>query len=402
MFFVFMGVLLLLDLLWWRLADRRLRHLRHSALWRVMLGAFVVCMIGGLALSFARIGAMRIPDSPLPMLLVAPTMVWHVLIIPATWLAIGINQLRRLAGRGLLYVARRPLPASADATAISRRRLLGAATVALPPLVLAGGVGAVQIQMGRCRVRDVEIPLRSLPRSLDGVTIAHVTDVHVGRFMGRPALAHIADMVRRLHADLILLTGDLIDYASADLPRAMDFVTRLRGRAQPIMCFGNHDLFDSPFSFEDAARKTDVPLLVNRWKTLTVRGVPVDIAGLQWTGADDELAAAVATLCRQGEPAARLADGRLPILLSHHPHGFDPAAAAGFPLTLAGHTHGGQVMLGTNIGPASLIHRYISGLYRKNDAALMVSNGVGNWFPLRINAPAEIVHITLKRGGDGA
>ena len=85
-----------------------------------------------------------------------------------------------------------------------------------------------------------------------------------------------------------------------------------------------------------------------------------------------------------------------PILMAHHPHAFDPAAAAGIPLTLAGHTHGGQVIIG-GLSPAALIYRYWSGLYRKGDSFCFVSNGVGNWFPLRLGATAEVVHLTLRR-----
>src|SRR2546421_1200827 len=84
------------------------------------------------------------------------------------------------------------------------------------------------------------------------------------------------------------------------------------------------------------------------------------------------------------------------ILLAHHPHAFDPAAAAGIPLTLSGHTHGGQLMLGEHVGAGPILFRYWSGPYRKGDATLVVSNGVGNWFPLRVNAPAEIAHLTLR------
>src|SRR2546421_5506017 len=85
------------------------------------------------------------------------------------------------------------------------------------------------------------------------------------------------------------------------------------------------------------------------------------------------------------------------ILLAHHPHAFDPAAAAGIPLTLSGHTHGGQLMLNERLGAGPVMFRYWSGLYRKPDGnALFVSNGVGNWFPLRLHAPAEIVHLTLR------
>ncbi len=84
------------------------------------------------------------------------------------------------------------------------------------------------------------------------------------------------------------------------------------------------------------------------------------------------------------------------IVLAHHPHAFDRAAAAGVPLTLAGHTHGGQFMLTRDIGAGSILFKYCSGLYRQGPSALVVSNGVENWFPLRINAPAEILHLTLR------
>jgi predicted MPP superfamily phosphohydrolase len=91
--------------------------------------------------------------------------------------------------------------------------------------------------------------------------------------------------------------------------------------------------------------------------------------------------------------------GAFPILLAHHPHAFDAAAVAGIPLTVSGHTHGGQLMLSESVGFGPLMYRYWSGLYRKpahNGASLVVSNGVGNWFPVRLRAPAEIIHLTMR------
>lgn len=88
--------------------------------------------------------------------------------------------------------------------------------------------------------------------------------------------------------------------------------------------------------------------------------------------------------------------GAFPILLAHHPHAFDPAAALGAPVVLAGHTHGGQINLTENFGVGSLRFRYWKGTYAKPGSTMFVNSGVGNWFPLRINAPAEIVKVTLK------
>ena len=94
--------------------------------------------------------------------------------------------------------------------------------------------------------------------------------------------------------------------------------------------------------------------------------------------------------------ALRRADA-FPILLAHHPHAFDPAVEAGLPLTLAGHSHGGQVMLTPGIGIGPLRFRYWAGEHERNGSHLVISNGLGSWFPLRVNAPAEILHITLRR-----
>jgi hypothetical protein len=88
-----------------------------------------------------------------------------------------------------------------------------------------------------------------------------------------------------------------------------------------------------------------------------------------------------------------------PVLLAHHPHAWD--FAGDIPLTLSGHTHGGQLMLNEALGAGPVMFQYWSGIYRKNDRALAVSNGVGNWFPIRTAAPAEILHITLKRESRG-
>jgi hypothetical protein len=96
--------------------------------------------------------------------------------------------------------------------------------------------------------------------------------------------------------------------------------------------------------------------------------------------------------------------GRLPDPVGPPPHAFDAAAAVGIPVTDSGHTHGGQLMLSETESFGPLLNRYWPGLYRKpapNGASVVVSHGVGNWFPLRIGAPAEIIHLTLRSVAQG-
>jgi predicted MPP superfamily phosphohydrolase len=137
-------------------------------------------------------------------------------------------------------------------------------------------------------------------------------------------------------------------------------------------------------------------MLVNESRLVPIRGQQVQLLGLSWNRDDELIANSVRQLARQITP------GAFPILLAHHPHAFDAAAAEGFPLTVSGHTHGGQLMLTETVGFGPLMYRYWSGLYRKSEhegASLVVSNGVGNWFPVRIGAPAEIIDLTLRAGG---
>jgi predicted MPP superfamily phosphohydrolase len=288
-------------------------------------------------------------------------------------------------------------------TAVSRRSFLRTAAVMTPPVITTIATVASIPQLNQFRVRRLTLSLPALPASLDGMTIAHVSDTHVGRLTRGPILDAVVRATNDLEADLVLFTGDLINDALADLDDAINLIQRLDPRRGLALCEGNHDLIESRAEFERRTRQASLPMLINETTTVRVRGEPIQLLGLRWgsgvpgaSRAQDRGDAAVRSsmdvLLRQ------LRADAFHILLAHHPHAFDPAAAAGIPLTLAGHTHGGQLMLTDTLGFGPAMFRYWSGAYRKGDNALVVSNGVGNWFPLRINAPAEIVHLTLRRG----
>ena len=152
-----------------------------------------------------------------------------------------------------------------------------------------------------------------------------------------------------------------------------------------------------PRTEKNGVKAAGIPLLLNESASVRVRGHDMQLLGIKWGGVGTRRAAQWDVHLDATLPQLHRGDGVFPILLAHHPHAFDRAADAGIPLTLAGHTHGGQLMLTDHIGPGPLMFKYWSGLYRRGSSALVVSNGVGNWFPLRINAPAEILHITLRR-----
>lgn len=403
--------LLALDLWWWREADRRLRHLSGSRAWRSLVAVFMSPQVAYLL--WMLLGAF-VNDLPhlrpveLPMLIY----IWHILLLPPGCV---LFVLFIIARKYCAKPARQFLEAiPAVGKQLTRRQLITAVAVAGPPLVTILATRRAAIQMGEFRVRSMELTVPQLPADLDGLTIAHVTDLHIGRFMPRELTGPMADAANAMDCDLIAFTGDVIDASQHTPGPGIEFMRRLRPRYGMAMIEGNHDVVYNARRFEDEVRDAGLPLLLDEARTLRIpgRATPVQFLGTTW----GELKSGI-ELHRHGEErgwwfreysnearddsvrrVAALRDPiAFPILLAHHPHAFDAAAVAGLPLVLSGHTHGGQIMLTHNIGAGPLRFRYWSGLYQKPGSQMFISNGIGSWFPLRVNAPSEIVKITLKR-----
>jgi predicted MPP superfamily phosphohydrolase len=228
------------------------------------------------------------------------------------------------------------------------------------------------------------------------MTIAHLSDFHVGRFTRGRVLERVVEETNRLDADVIALTGDFINHSLRDLPVALEIVRSLRARHVVAACEGNHDLIENARTFHREAERGGLPLLLGESATSTIRGQRMQFLGLPWNHSAAGMRNSAAALLAKRDP------GAWPLLLAHHPHAWDLAQE--IPLTLSGHTHGGQLMLTNRAGAGPLFYRYWSGLYRRGSGSLVVSNGVGNWFPVRVQAPAEILHLTLRpieRTGEG-
>ena len=285
----------------------------------------------------------------------------------------------------------------------------------LPPLVTAAITGHACRQLGHFGIRRVELRIPGLPSDLDGLTIAQVSDLHIGRFLPPGTAERVADATNALAADLVTFTGDLLDASSLSVQPGIDFIRRLDPRHGLTMIEGNHDLMHGADRFEGAVRDAGLPLLLDESATFRIpgRATPVQCLGIAW--GDSRLGREIGYFGWKGslrfrhpsvrsrsDSVRRVASlrqaGTFPILLAHHPHAFDPAAVAGLPLVLAGHTHGGQLMLTRHIGAGPVRFRYWTGQYARAGSRLFVSNGIGNWFPLRINAPPEIAHLTLRSG----
>ncbi len=324
---------------------------------------------------------------------------WRLDFTPAGWSSIYLWHFLGLAlillmvtGVGLIHGVRRGM--GAGPMNPSRRAFLGA-VAALTPVIFNAGLTAVSLgQLPRFRVRRLTLPMAKLPPGLSGLTIAHVSDPHLGEFTRGEILEEIVERTNGLGADLICVTGDLINHALRDLPAAIGLLRELRAEHGVWVVEGNHDLIEDAAGFRQAMRESELNFLWRQAAMVTVRGERVQLLGLPWTvhRGEEAMAAEVRAVLELREA------GAFSIVLGHHPDVFDEAARNGMPLTLAGHTHGGQINLTDTIGFGPAMYQYWSGIYWKDGSALVVSNGVGNWFPLRVNAPAEIGLITLVEG----
>jgi len=383
-----------LDVIWWIVFARLTNH----ATGRVVVSIFMVAMMAGLIAVIAARMSRGDWDRVIPKFAVSAVFIWHFIGLGLLSL-IGLALIPILLGQKIVRLTRAApikVERSVQAPAWSRREFLRFAGAMLPPVFTLSLTGIAMAQLNNVRVRRFVLPIATLPKELDGITIAQVSDMHVGRFTNGEVLQKMVRMVNEMRADLVLLTGDLINDALADLDTGLELARALEARFGLAIIEGNHDLIENPAEFESRVRASGIPFLLDESTVVDVHGFPVQLLGLSWTRVhgqerDAAIGAAVKNLLEQREA------GAFPILMAHHPHAFDAAADAGLPLTLSGHTHGGQLMLNEQLGFGPALFRYWSGLYTRGRSKLIVSNGVGNWFPLRVNAPAEIVHITLRQ-----
>jgi predicted MPP superfamily phosphohydrolase len=385
------------DAVWWLVAMR----LTKRRLWRVLVSIFLAAQFAA-QLSFMR---GLISTSHVPKAVFVAVVVWHVLalvlglvvVLPLGIMRVGAWLVRVMA-RATGVRRNRPVVTPAGEKSLTRREFIGTCAALAPPLFSIGLSGVAMAQLSQFRVRRFTLTIPALPRVLDGITIAHLTDIHVGRLTSGRVLREMVNTTNALRADLVLMTGDLINYELADLSEGIALVKAMEGRYGQWMIEGNHDLLDDGPEFERRVKAAGVPFLLDESAVANVRGYPVQFFGLRWLGGrirerDHVMGLQVRKLMKQRQPDA------FPIMLAHHPHAFDAAVKAELPLTLAGHTHGGYLMLDSRHGFGPALFRYWSGLYARGSSQLIVSNGIGNWFPIRVNAPAEIVHITLRSAG---
>ena len=240
-------------------------------------------------------------------------------------------------------------------------------------------------------LRHSTLELAQLPPEWDGLTIAQISDVHAGPYMPAERMKRITGMVKSIGPELVVFTGDQMDRRPSDADR---FVSGFTGIEAPLGVYGilgNHDHYFDPRLSEQALVETGITPLINQGRVLRRGGAELALIGLEDFNAGSGRAPNFGLLGRF--------PGAFRLCLSHQPRTWHDAAAAGAHLTLAGHTHGGQIALTSrNLNVARFQSRYIAGPYRRDDATLFVSRGIGvGAVPLRLGSPPEVDILVLRR-----
>jgi len=265
----------------------------------------------------------------------------------------------------------------------ARAAAAGAAALSLLGLINARRVAAVV---------NVDVPIRNLPVALQGFTIAQISDIHVGATIKHDYLHAIVTKVNALQADVIAVTGDLVDGSVAQLARHTAPLAQLQARHGVYFVTGNHEYYSDAPGWVVELRRLGLTVLMNEHVVLRHDGAALVLAGVtDYTAHHFDPA-------QRSDPHAAIlhapADSGVNILLAHQPRSAVEAADAGFDSQLSGHTHGGQFFPWNLFVP--LQQPYVAGLNRLRNLWVYTSRGTGYWGPpKRLLAPSEITHLRL-------
>ena len=241
----------------------------------------------------------------------------------------------------------------------------------------------------------VDVPIDGLPTALQGFTIAQISDIHVGPTIRGSYVGAIVAAVNQLGADMVAVTGDLVDGSVRELAEHVAPLAGLASRHGTFFVTGNHEYYSGAAAWVHELRRLGLRVLMNEHAVLSHGGASVVVGGVTDYGAHGfdphQRSDAVAALA--GAPPT----AGVKILLAHQPRSAAGAEQAGFDLQLSGHTHGGQFLPWNWL--VRLQQPFTAGLHRLRRLWVYTSRGTGYWGPpKRFGAPSEITLLRLVQG----
>ena len=372
----------------WRIAPELVRSGGGS----VIAGTFVVYLLGSALLIVLSIAGWRRYQGNLCRRVVT----WAGLLCLGLFSSLLVLTVLRDA---LLVLAQ--LLVAAGARASLYGSLASASAIAVPLLGFTASVGGFWNARCSPRVLRVDVPIAGLPTALHGFTVAQISDLHVGPTISHRYVRRVVHQVNALRADMVAVTGDLVDGTVADLAAHVAPMALLRSRHGTFFVTGNHEYYSGVQPWIEELRRLGLTVLINAHVVLQHR---LD-AGAAEVLTAELLVAGVADFgahrfvpWHRSDPQSALSgapervDARL--LLAHQPRTASAAALLGFDLQLSGHTHGGQIWPWNHF--VRFQQPYTCGLQRVGEMWIYINRGTGYWGPpKRLGVPSEITHLRL-------
>ncbi|OZI18499.1 serine/threonine protein phosphatase [Bordetella genomosp. 9] len=276
--------------------------------------------------------------------------------------------------------------------------LRGTSALVVPALALLITLVGLFNARRLARVVTVDVPIAGLPPALSGFTIAQISDVHVGPTIRRPYVEAIVAAVNALGADVVAVTGDVVDGPVDQLSPHTAPLSNLTGRYGAYVVTGNHEYYSGAREWVAEFERLGLNVLSNRHVVITHNGARLILAGVT------DYSAGQFDPAQRSDPRGALlgapADATVRILLAHQPRTAEAAEPAGYTLQISGHTHGGQFLPWNFF--VRLQQPFTAGLKKMGRLWVYTSRGTGYWGPpKRVGAPSEITRIRLvpARGG---
>lgn len=272
-----------------------------------------------------------------------------------------------------------------------RRAFLHAARTAVigaPALITGYGVLS---ERKAFHVKEVDIRIPGLHKDLQGLRIVQLSDIHLSPYLSEEELAWVVDMANETRAHIGVVTGDFITGRYDPLEACFRQLARLRCDAGVLACNGNHEIFSrTEERTQVLGARQGMRVLRRQAEVLRFGNARLNIAGVDYQHFRAPYLVGAERL---------LEPGMTNVLLSHNPDVFPVAAKQGYDLTLAGHTHGGQVtveILHQWANVARIFTPYVYGRYEQDGKSIYVTRGIGTvGIPARVGAPPEVSLVRL-------
>jgi len=363
---------------------------RRARIWLTVAGLAVYFAL--FALNFGPFGRRASPTrlTWYDTLITAPFAWWVVCSLVAFLLAI------------LLWPVRRVARSTRALGSPGRRQFLersASAVVAAPFVAGAYGLfyGRLNLEVTAQRIR-----LARLPKAFAGFRIAQLSDIHIGPFMTEDQIRKYVRIANDLKPDLIALTGDFVTWDPSTQRAVVNALTGLHAPFGIFGCLGNHEAWSrTEDSITRMLQQVGIRILRQECVPVSTQGESFNLIGVDFETRRHMVPGNEKFVRVYLEGVESLvAPGMVNILMSHNPDTFDRAAEMGIDLSLAGHTHGGQVALefvSPEIAPSRLVTPYVAGWFQKPGGQLYVNRGIGTiGVPIRIGAPPEITVYELS------